>query len=176
VLLDLHSMLWPSDPLFIAGPGDASRALGVALGSPGLVVADEGHAEGLRLIDHAHFAGGARALLVEAGPHWEPQTAEQMVLTLDRLLHCLGIAPAAAAPPPWPPGRLAQVTRTVRAQTASFTFLRGYRGGEVVPKRNTLIALDGEVELRTPHDDCLLVMPSPRALRGHTAVRLARFL
>ena len=61
------------------------------------------------------------------------------------------------------------------AQSSGFVFLRGYRGGEVVPRRNTLLALDGEAELRTPHDDCLLVMPSPRALRGHTAVRLARF-
>ncbi len=41
--------------------------------------------------------------------------------------------------------------------------------------RNTLIALDGNTEIRTPHDDCLLVMPSLRPSRGHTAVRLARF-
>jgi hypothetical protein len=67
------------------------------------------------------------------------------------------------------------VTRTVTAQSAEFVFLRDFRGGEVIPRRNTLIALDGEAELRTPHDDCLLVMPSPRAMRGHTAVRLARF-
>jgi len=45
-----------------------------------------------------------------------------------------------------------------------------------VPLRNTLIALDGEDEIRTPHDDCLLVMPSLRAMPGETAVRLARFV
>jgi hypothetical protein len=76
---------------------------------------------------------------------------------------------------PLPPGRVARVTRTVTAQTADFAFLRGFRGGEVIARRNTLIALDGEQELRTPHDDCLLVMPSPWAMRGHTAVRLAKF-
>ena len=27
---------------------------------------------------------------------------------------------------------------------------------------DTLIAMDGTVEIRTPHDDCLLVMPSLR--------------
>jgi hypothetical protein len=68
------------------------------------------------------------------------------------------------------------VTRTVTAHTPGFTFMRSFRGGEVVPRRNTLIALDGETEIRTPHDDCLLVMPSLRTTPGHTAVRLARFV
>ncbi|WP_137180386.1 succinylglutamate desuccinylase/aspartoacylase family protein [Roseomonas sp. AR75] len=178
VLLDLHSMLWPSDPLFIAGPGAAARALGCALGTPPLVVGDEGHAAGLRMIDHAHFAAGARALLLEAGPHWQPETLDQMERTAATLLRRLGMAEDGARLAPeeaLPPGRLARVTRTVTAQSAEFVFLRDFRGGELIPRRNTLIALDGEAELRTPHDDCLLVMPSPRAMRGHTAVRLARF-
>jgi succinylglutamate desuccinylase len=178
VLLDLHSMLWPSDPLFIAGPGAAARTLGQSLGAPGVVISDEGHAAGLRLIDHPGLAERGRALLVEAGPHWQPETLAQMEDTAARLLRRLGMAEAGAALPPeapLPPGRLARVTRTVTAQTSQFVFLRSFRGGEVIPRRNTLIALDGEAELRTPHDECLLVMPSPRAMRGHTAVRLARF-
>ena len=55
-------------------------------------------------------------------------------------------------------------------------FVRAFRGGDVVPLRNTLIGMDGDTEIRTPHDDCLLVMPSLRPSRGHTAVRLARFV
>ncbi|MGG5810068.1 peptidase M14 [Falsiroseomonas sp. CW058] len=178
VLLDLHSMLWPSDPLMIAGPGAGSRALGSAIGSPGLVVSDEGHAAGLRMIDHARFSAGGRALLVEGGPHWQPETVAQLEDTAARLLRHLGMAEEGAGlppAPPLPPGRLARVTRTVTAQSARFVFLRGYRGGEVIARRNTVIALDGEAEVRTPHDECLLVMPSPRTMRGHTAVRLARF-
>jgi succinylglutamate desuccinylase len=178
VLLDLHSMLWPSDPLFLAGPGAGARDLGRALGAPPLVVCDEGHAAGMRLIDHERFRTGARALLVEAGPHWTPETLRQMEDTAARLLRRLGMAAEDAALPPdtpLPPGRVARVTRTVTAQTADFAFLRGFHGGEVIARRNTLIALDGEQELRTPHDDCLLVMPSPWAMRGHTAVRLAKF-
>jgi succinylglutamate desuccinylase len=178
VLLDLHSMLWPSDPLFIAGPGEGARALGQAVGTPPVVIADEGHAAGLRMIDHGRFAAGGRALLLEAGPHWQPETLAQMEATAARLLRLLGMAEEGAPLPPdapLPPGRFARVTRTVTAQSGDFAFLRPYRGGEVVRERNTLIALDGEAEIRTPHDDCLLVMPSPRAMRGHTAVRLARF-
>jgi hypothetical protein len=44
----------------------------------------------------------------------------------------------------------------------------------VIPRAGTLIARDGEAEIHTPHDDCMLVMPSPRVMRGHVAVRLAR--
>lgn len=175
VLLDLHSMLWPSDPLLLAGRGTAA-GLARALGTPAVTILDEGHAAGFRLIDHPHFHGTTeadpRAVLLEGGPHWQPETAAQMQASAARMLGLLGLAPAG---PEVAPGRLARVTRTVTAQTNAFAFLRSFRGGEVIPRRNTLIALDGEAELRTPHDDCLLVMPSPRALRGHTAVRLARF-
>jgi hypothetical protein len=94
------------------------------------------------------------------------------------LLRHLGLAePGAPLPPPPPPApvRYAKVSAAVTAMTSRFCFVRAYRGGDVVPKRNTLIAMDGETEIRTPHDDCLLVMPSLRPGRGHTAVRLARF-
>jgi predicted deacylase len=178
LLLDLHSMLWPSDPLFIAGSGMRARMLARELGSPPVVVCDEGHASGMRMIDHPHFAGAATAILVEAGRHWQKETLSQMEDTAARLLRHLGMAEegAAIAPDvPASPGRVARVTRTVTAQTDGFAFLRPLRGGEIVPDRNTLIALDGEAEIRTPHEDCLMVMPSPRALRGHTAVRMARF-
>ena len=62
------------------------------------------------------------------------------------------------------------------AATAAFAFVQPCRGGEVIARRNTLIALDGQTEIRTPYDNCLLVMPSLRPSRGHTAVRLARFV
>lgn len=174
VLLDLHSMLWPSDPLILAGDTPASRALGLRLGVPPLVVADQGHSTGRRLIDCAAFAGpGRAALLVEGGQHWLPATLTTLEASATALLRETGLLPPAPAPPP---GRLAEVTRTVIAATHGFTFVQDFHGGEVIPRRNTLLALDGEQEIRTPHDDCLLVMPTPRALRGHTAVRLARFV
>ena len=69
-----------------------------------------------------------------------------------------------------------RVTVAVTATTPGFAFVRPFRGGDVIRERNTLIAIDGTTEIRTPHDDCLLIMPSLRASRGHTAVRLARFV
>jgi predicted deacylase len=183
VLLDLHSMLWPSDPLILGGPSAKGQALALAIGIPALVVADHGHASGRRIIDYGPFVDpGTRqaAILVEAGQHWELDTVETTLACVGGLLRHTGQIDATPVPlfpvPPRAPQRVAEVTMTVTANTASFAFLQPFRGGEVVARRNTLIALDGTAEIRTPYDDCLLVMPSLRPSRGHTAVRLARFV
>jgi hypothetical protein len=95
------------------------------------------------------------------------------------LLWHLGLVDTAsnlAPPPPRGAGRFAVVTDVVTARTSGFSFVRAWYGGEVVPRQNTVIAVDGMAEIRTPYDDCLLVMPSLRPGRGHTAVRLAKFM
>lgn len=181
VLLDLHSMLWPSDPLTLCGESDKGKQLAFDTGVPALVVADRGHAGGKRIIDYDRFANPDTPFagnLIEAGQHWEPATVDIAHEAISALLHKLDMAPSCdLLPPPSPrrPPRFARVTRVVTATTANFSFVQAYRGGDVIAKRNTVIALDGTTEIRTPHNDCLLVMPSLRPSRGHTAVRLAKF-
>lgn len=178
VLLDLHSMLWPSDPLILCGTPAKGRALAIGVGTPPLVVADHGHVNGRRLIDYARFSSPDTpyaAVLVEAGQHWEVETVETMRASVAGLLRHLGTAKLPAAAPPTQRPRVATVTTAVTAVTSHFVFAQPYRGGDVIPCRNTLIARDGEIEIRTPHDNCLMVMPSLRPSRGHTAVRLGRF-
>lgn len=176
VLLDLHSMLWPSDPLILCGMAARGCALARRLGQPRLVVADAGHRGGARLIDYPRFtdhAGHATAILVEAGQHWEEATQHVMHQVATGFLAETGIVPGSAHAEPT---QLAEVTDAVTAETAEFAFVRPFRGGDIVRDRNTLIALDGTTEIRTPYDHCLLVMPSLRPTRGHTAVRLARLI
>lgn len=182
VLLDLHSMLWPSEPLVLSGTTEKGRDLALGTGTPALVVADQGHANGRRLIDYRRFSDtGSHAVanLVEAGQHWEAPTVNTMMGSVSGLLHHLGVLPGgspALPPPPRVAQRVAEVTTAVTARTSEFSFVQSYRGGQVIPHRNTLIALDGTMEIRTPYNDCLLVMPSLRPSRGHTAVRMARFV
>jgi hypothetical protein len=136
---------------------------------------------GRRLIDYARFAEPETpyaGCLVEAGQHWEQETVDTMLGSVAGLLRHVGmVAPDAPLPPAPASGssRVARVTTAVTAMTSGFAFVQAYRGGDIIPRRNTLIAMDGDTEIRTPHDDCLLVMPSLRPSRGHTAVRLARF-
>ena len=174
LLLDLHSMLLQPVPILLAGQSEAALALARQVGAPPLVVADAGHPTGLRLLDHAHFARGrARALLLEAGLHWEPETVSVMREGALRFLAAAGMLPAAA--PPAAPPRVARVTHTIVPASHRFAFVARFRGGEVIAEAGTLLATDGEQEIRTPYPDCLLVMPALRPVRGHTAVRLARF-
>lgn len=177
MVLDLHSMLWPSEPLMLCGSGARGKALALALGTPDLVVADSGHAGGRRLIDYPRFThsmNDAACVLVEAGQHWLAPTVAQMQATIAALLRHSGLsdAPLAHRPPP----RFAEVTELVTAMTDRFQFARRFAGGDIIARRGTLIGYDGGREIRTPHDDCLLIMPSLWTSRLHTAVRLARFI
>ncbi len=73
VMLDLHSMLWPSEALILCGVPAKGRILAKAIGTPSLVVADHGHVNGRRLIDYPavfqhrdavyRLPGGGRAAL-----------------------------------------------------------------------------------------------------------------
>ena len=180
ILFDLHSMLWPSDPLILSGRTPKGRQLAQGIGAPGLVIADEGHSNGRRLIDYVMFSdegSGPTANLVEAGQHWERETVETTIRAIAGVLRQLGmVAPdePRLPPPARAPRVFAEVTTVVTAKTAGFAFVQPYRGGQIIRRRDTLIAVDGSTDIRTPYDNCLLVMPSLRPSRGHTAVRLAR--
>ena len=181
VMLDLHSMLWPSESLILSGVPAKGRVLAKAIGTPSLVVADHGHVNGRRLIDYQRFSSVETpytACLVEAGQHWEQATVDVILASVAGLLRHLDVVPPDAPLPAGARtsiGRVATVTTAVTAMTSNFAFVQTFRGGDIIPRRDTLIATDGGTEIRTPHDDCLLVMPSLRPSRGHTAVRLGRF-
>jgi len=177
IVLDLHSMLWPSDPLLLCGMTQQGRELALNIGSPAMVVADQGHAGGKRLIDYARFtepACPAACILVEAGQHWEHSTITQMQATIAALLRCSGQMPTDVPAPEAAKPRFAEVTHVITAKTSRFVFTRSHRGGDVIRRSGTLIAHDGDVEIRTPYSDCMLIMPSLQPSHGHTAIRLAK--
>ena len=175
LLLDLHTMLWPSEPLLLCGAGARGRALALAVGTPDLVVADAGHAGGKRLIDYGRFTEGAEqkaaCVLAETGEHWTQSAVTQSRATIRAMLRHAGmLAGGAAAAHP----RLAEVVRTITARTNRFRFTRAWRGGEIIARAGTVIAHDGDTPIATPEDELMLVLPSLKVSHGHTAVRLAR--
>lgn len=183
VLLDLHSMHEPGSPLLLTGPLASHLSLVRELGLGGHVVADAGHAEGVRLRDHGRFgdpASTARALLIECGWHGDPTSrlvAEDAVCRL--MLHS-GLLSPQQLPVGWqlagPPARWKlDVTGAVVARSKGLRFVREFENLECIARQGTPIAEeDGELTT-TPYDDCVLVMPSLRQLReGVTVVRLAR--
>lgn len=182
-LLDIHSMQTSVAPLMLAGPLLKGRELAGALGVPVYVVSDEGHAAGRRLRDYGDFGDPSskkNALLVECGQHWEKASADVSLQTALRfLLACDAVEPEsveAHLTPVEGSQKFVEVTDVVTIKTNAFTFVEPYRGLEVIPEAGTLLGRDGGEDVRTPHDNCILIMPSRRLFPGQTAVRLGRFL
>ena len=179
-LLDLHSMQYSSAPLALCGMTRKGRDFARELGLPAHIVRDAGHAAGPRMRDYAAFAdpeSARAALLVECGQHWKRETVETARRAAYRFLDHFGIE--LPEPPPPPDGvaaRLIEVTEPVTVRSHRFRFTAPYRGMEIIDKAGTVIGFDGDTAVATPYDECVLVMPSHRASRGTTAVRLGRFV
>jgi predicted deacylase len=183
-LLDLHSMQTFSPPLALTGVTDKGRRLAEAMGFPGCVVADAGHRNGARMRDFGAFAdpdSPRTAVLVECGQHWARTSVAVAIATCRQFLSALEVVEPTLlerlGPAPEPgPQRVVEVTEAVTVADGSFRFTDDFHGLEVIPRAGTLIAYDGARPIRTPHDDCVLVMPSRRLAPGLTAVRLGRFV
>lgn len=185
LLLDLHSMQTPNPALILAGPLPKGRALARALGTPAHIVCDAGHAAGTRLRDYAGFGDPAspkNALLVECRQHWEAEAGPIAIETAIRFLHAtesvdrdFGADFLAGRPKP-PPQMAIEVTTAVTIRSGAFRFLGEFQGMEVIPEAGTVVAMDGDIPVETPYDDCVLIMPSRRLVPGATAVRLGRFV
>jgi predicted deacylase len=185
-LLDLHSMQYATAPLMLAGLLDKSRALARQVGIPEIIMCDAGHAAGPRIRDYAGFGDPASpktALLIEAGQHWEKRAAEVAMDVTLRFLIALGVVThddvAALGGPDFdarPRQKIIEVTDAVTITGNRFEFVQPYIGLEVIPRQGSVIGHDGDREIRTPYDNCVLIMPSRRLIRGQTAVRLGRYV
>ena len=185
-LLDLHSMQYATAPLMLAGLLPRSRELARRVGIPELIMCDKGHAAGPRMRDYGGFGdpdSAKTALLIECGQHWERRSAEVSTDVTLRFLVALGVVTAedvaALSGPDFaanPRQRVIEVTEAVTISGERFDFVQDFRGLEVLPEKGTLIGRDDGREVRTPYDNCVLIMPSRRLVKGQTAVRLGRYL
>ena len=182
-LLDLHSMHEPCAPLLVTGTLPRNIAFAQALGTGGQAIVDAGHADGVRMRDYGSFgnaAGNRIALLLEAGQHWDRASVSAARNVLMRFLVGCGVLQRTDVPLGWllpdaPAPAPVSVTHRVVARSMQFEFVQDYRGGETIRRAGTPIAHDAGEPVRTPYDDCVLVMPSVRQLRpGVTTVRLGR--
>jgi predicted deacylase len=185
-LLDIHSMQYATGPLMLAGTLERSVALARKVGIPELIMCDAGHAAGPRMRDYGGFGDPhacKTALLIESGQHWERRAAEIATNVMLRFLMALGTltrddAERLAGPDfdAHPRQRVIQVTEAVTITGDKFEFVQDFRGLEVLSPKGTLIGHDNGCEVRTPYDDCVLIMPSRRLAKGQTAVRLGRYV
>lgn len=184
LLLDLHSMHDDGVPLMLAGPLAKGAALAKKVGAPADIVADAGHAAGMRMRDYGGFGdekSPKNALLIETGQHWR---ASSVVVAKDvtaRFLAATGIVEPGDLPGGWkqpdpPSQRVVTVTHAVATKRGNYKPVRKFEGQEVIAKAGTVLGHDDGEPVTTPYDNCVLVMPSSnRPLRaGITVVRLGR--
>lgn len=175
-LLDLHTMPRPAPPLALIGPEARHRDLARAMGWPRYLLTDQGHTSGPRLTDYKHFRGSdgfASAILVECGGHQEPSSADHAEEACHRFLAALHMLDRPNAKAETPPIEI-EVTHTIEAETEGFKFAREFDGLTEITPAGTLIARDGQREIRTPYRNCILLMPSLLPVPDSTAIRFGR--
>lgn len=187
-LLDLHSMHEHSEPLCLPGMLPENLDLALQMKSPRVVVVDAGHDDGVRMRDFDAFGStsgagsGKRALLIECGFHGDPTSIDVAKDQCARFLELAGVVDLKEREKtsvwklPDPTHRLVvEVTGKAVAKNADARFDAPFSGLEVIENAGTVIGHDGVDQIRTPHDDAVLVMPSIRQARaGVTVVRFAR--
>ena len=184
LLLDIHSMQTTTFPLIVAGPLAKGRDFARQFGITEMVVSDSGHKAGRRMRDYEGFANpesSKNAMLIECGQHWEVSSSELAIAAAWRFLSMTGVISEETAVPhlsahPQVKQKFVEVSGPYTIKTDSFRFVERYVGLEVIPAAGTIIGYDGEEALKTPYENCVLIMPSRRQLPGDTAVRFGKFL
>jgi len=185
LLLDIHSMSTLCEPLMICGPLEKGRQFARDVAIPEYVVSDEGHAAGKRMRDYGGFGdpnSPKNALLAECGQHWEKRSAQVAHDVMVRFLGHCGVVDADFVSQnlrvsTTPEQKVIEVTGpyTITADQP-FTWKEIYSGFEVIEKAGTVLGLDGDKEVGTPYDNCVLIMPSRLKGKGHSAVRFGRYV
>lgn len=183
-LLDIHSMSNSDVPLQLTGLLPRNIELGLQLGTPSRIIADAGHAAGVRMRDYGRFAqlddNGTRSLLIECGFHGAPESRDVAIDQMARFLAASGVLEREDLPSEWfapdaPSRQALQVTHAIARKNENFRFSQPWQGLECLPTAGTLIGWNDDEAVVTPYDNCVLVMPSLGSPRpGVTVVRLAR--
>ncbi|MFM8534171.1 MAG: succinylglutamate desuccinylase/aspartoacylase family protein [Acidimicrobiia bacterium] len=186
LLLDLHSMHDDGVPLMLVGPLDKGIELAKRVGTPVDIIADAGHAAGMRMRDYGGFGdskSSKNALLIETGQHWRTSSVAVAKDVTARFLAESGVVEAGDLPAGWKqapvgPQRVVRVTHAVATKRGNFRPVRKFEGQEVIAKAGSVLGHDDDEPVTTPYDNCVLVMPSSnRPLRGGvTVVRLGRLI
>lgn len=179
-LLDIHSTSYAVPPMLVYEPAEKLRAITDHIRSPlHHVLLDGVKHPGRPLIQYGAFGepeAAPLAVLVECGQHFAAQSGEEAIGTMMRFLDFFDLLPdgmAAAYPAAsGQPQRIA-IAEVVVAQTDEFRFSQPWIGFEKLAA-GSLIAVDGAREIRAPFDDCVLIMPSRRILRGRDVVSFGR--
>ena len=184
-LLDIHSMQTNKIPLVLSGPLKKGRNFARKIGVTEIVVTDSGHKAGRRMRDYDGFSNPSskkNALLIECGQHWQNESAILAIDSSWRFLWKTGVIKEEKAVQFQINHKLPEKQRFIEVnslytiKTESFRFVKNFVGLEIIEKAGTTIGYDGDEVIKTPHDDCILIMPTHRKTIGNSAVRFGKII
>lgn len=184
ILLDIHSLATPGDPLLLYHPTPCALRLAAGFPRPLTHVrfARPLH-DGTLLVEQSRFrdAPGRAAFVLECGHHDDPQSAVVAASFAARLLRLAGSWHAdAVAEPAWPvpndrPSHLLEAREMLRPSGEEFRFLMPLDAVITVPD-GTTYAADSLAEHVAPWPGTAIVLPRERPVAGAEAGLLARCL
>jgi predicted deacylase len=176
-ILDIHSTSQPVDPFWVYPAFARNAEVALAIGRPSIhLVMPRGLGSGTPLIQHGRHGEDAStagaALVVECGQHFLQSAADLAVQVSRDFLAHFGLIDG-EPPAPRAPQRRFQLLQTCIIKTPEFRFVRPLIGFETFAE-GELIAIDGDEEIRSPCDDCTVLMPARLPIVGREGVYLAR--
>lgn len=175
-ILDIHSTSQDVVPFWVYPDFDRNARAASALAAPAVhLVMPQGLGSGTPVIQHglhglADSQAGA-ALVAECGQHFKQSTADLATqVALDFLGH-FGLIERAVRPAV--SSRRFELLQTHVVAHADFRFVRPVVGFETFAQ-GELIAMDGDLPIHAPCEDCTLFMPTREPIVGREGVYLTR--
>lgn len=176
-LLDLHTMQGKGLPVALVTDKPATMDFASRMTSLPFVLSGTMHqADRVRLRDYGRFgdpSDPAVALQVEAGQHWGRDAIGTGLEIAREFLACTGVTEGSASFAETRQRRL-KIVETVMPEQP-FSFAEDFHSGAHFPNRGALVGYCGpeREEVRTPVDDCFLIMPVHFRQKGGSCCRFA---
>ena len=177
-ILDIHSTSQDVVPFWVYPAYERNGAVALAIGRPSVhLVMPNGLGSGTPLIQHGPHGradGKGSALVAECGQHFKRASSDLAIGVARDFVAHFGLIEQ-ETPLAVRPQRRFELLQTCMVKTPEFHFARPVLGFETFAK-GELIAIDGPDEIRSPCDDCTILMPTREPIVGREAVYLSRLM
>lgn len=179
-ILDLHSMGSHQTPLILAGTDPEDIAFAEKFRLTPYIISDAGHPQGPRLRDYKYSRqakGKAKpiSVLVECGQHWQITSVDMARTAIAQMLFLTGLRVDQPEMPDALTPKVIDVTAVIQAQHQDFAIPPHLQQPTLMAvQKGDVIATEKGRVYHAPYNNCYLIMPAFRPIKGYTALRLGR--
>jgi predicted deacylase len=177
-ILDIHSTSQDVTPFWVYPAYPRNSQVALSIGRPLVhMVMPNGLGSGTPLIQHGRHgdpgSSAGSAMVVECGQHFRRASADLAIQVALDFLAVHGLIEREVQAPSHEAQQRLELLETHLVKTPEFRFVRPLVGFERFAQ-GELVALDGDDEIRSPCDNCTVMMPTRAPVVGREAVYLTR--